>query len=137
MPVRLLLTLIIASLTIACGPTQAPLQTADAPDLVILPTDERVHVDSSRRRWPSAFERHTHLDPESFYGYSGHHGINGILAAAGPGIALADMPVGADITRLAATILALHGIAGAALILGAWTFVAMLPVQPDPQGRTR
>ena len=36
MPVRLLLTLIIASLTIACGPAQAPLQTADAPDLVIL-----------------------------------------------------------------------------------------------------
>jgi len=36
MPVRTLLALFIALLTSACGPAQAPLQTADAPDLVIL-----------------------------------------------------------------------------------------------------
>ena len=36
MSVRSLLALLFASLTSACGPTQAPLQTADAPDLVIL-----------------------------------------------------------------------------------------------------
>ena len=36
MSTRTLLALVIASLTAACGPAQAPLQTADAPDLVIL-----------------------------------------------------------------------------------------------------
>jgi predicted AlkP superfamily phosphohydrolase/phosphomutase len=81
-----------------------------APELVILPGDERIHVDSSRRRWSRAFERHDHLDPEHFYGYSGHHGLNGILAAAGPGIRPADLPAGAEITQLAATVLRLAGI---------------------------
>ena len=36
MPVRLLLAALALTFTAACGPTQAPLQTADAPDLVIL-----------------------------------------------------------------------------------------------------
>jgi predicted AlkP superfamily phosphohydrolase/phosphomutase len=84
-----------------------------APELVILPRDERIHVDSSRRAWPAAFERHEHLDPESFYGYSGHHGLTGILAAAGPGIRPADVPTGSEITQLAATILALLGLEAA------------------------
>jgi predicted AlkP superfamily phosphohydrolase/phosphomutase len=81
-----------------------------APELVILPRDERIHVDSSRRPWDSPFERHDRLDPESFYGYSGHHGLTGILAAAGPGIRLADVPEGTEITQLPATILALAGL---------------------------
>ena len=34
-----------------------------APELVILPRDERIHVESSRRPWPTAFERHETLDP--------------------------------------------------------------------------
>ncbi len=82
-----------------------------APELVILPRDERIHVESSRRQWSTAFERHDHLDPESFYGYSGHHGVTGILAAAGPGIRPADVPAGSEITQVPATILALHGLA--------------------------
>ncbi len=36
MSVRSLLALLLASVATACGPAQAPLQTADAPDLVIL-----------------------------------------------------------------------------------------------------
>jgi predicted AlkP superfamily phosphohydrolase/phosphomutase len=89
-----------------------------APEIVILPRDERIHVDSSRRRWPAAFERHDRLDPESFYGYSGHHGVTGILAAAGPGIRPADVPAGSEITQLPATILALHGLAAPGLDAG-------------------
>ena len=82
------------------------------PDLVILPRDERIHVESSRREWPAAFELHDHLDPESFYGYSGHHSRTGIFAAAGPRIRPVDLPDGAEITQLAPTILALQGLAG-------------------------
>jgi predicted AlkP superfamily phosphohydrolase/phosphomutase len=82
-----------------------------APDLVLLARDERVFVESSRRSWPAAFERHERLDPEAFYGYSGHHALDGILAAAGPGIRAGGLPAGAEITQMAATILALLGIA--------------------------
>ena len=82
-----------------------------APELVILPRDERIHVDSSRRPWPAAFERHDRLDPEVFYGYSGHHGLTGILAAAGPGIAFGEVPPGSEITQLPATLLRLFGLA--------------------------
>jgi predicted AlkP superfamily phosphohydrolase/phosphomutase len=85
--------------------------TAKAPDLLLIPRDERVHVESSRRPWPEAFDRHDHLDPESFYGYSGHHGVTGILAAAGPGIRPGEVPAGSHIAQLAATILQLHGLA--------------------------
>ena len=44
------------------------------------------------------------------FGYSGHHGVTGILAAAGPGLQLADVPDGAEIVQLPATILRLHGL---------------------------
>jgi predicted AlkP superfamily phosphohydrolase/phosphomutase len=81
-----------------------------APELVLLPYDERINVDPSRRRWTEAFERHEKLDPEVSYGYSGHHGVTGILAAAGPGLELADVPDGAEIVQLPATILRLHGL---------------------------
>ena len=46
--------------------------------------------------------RHEHLDPEISYGYSGHHGLTGILAAAGPGIAFGEVPEAAEITQLPA-----------------------------------
>ena len=82
-----------------------------APELVILPRDERIHVDSSRRAFPAAFERHDHLDPELFYGYSGHHGVTGILAAAGPGIRPGEIAEGNEITQMPATLLSLLGIA--------------------------
>ncbi|MGN6377949.1 MAG: alkaline phosphatase family protein [Gaiellales bacterium] len=81
-----------------------------APELVVLPHDERIHVEAMRRRVRAAFERHEHLDPESFYGYSGHHGVTGILAAAGPGVRPGEVPEGSDITQMAATILRLHGL---------------------------
>jgi predicted AlkP superfamily phosphohydrolase/phosphomutase len=81
-----------------------------APELVILPHDERIHVDSTRRPWTAAFERHEHLDPEISYGYSGHHGLTGILAAAGPGIAFGALPENAEITQLPATICRLLGL---------------------------
>ena len=81
-----------------------------APELVLLPHDERIHVDSTRRPWPTAFERHEHLDPAISYGYSGHHGLTGILAAAGPGIAFGAAPEHAEITQLPATICRLLGL---------------------------
>ncbi len=81
-----------------------------APELVILPRDERIHVDSTRRPWTTAFERHERLDPEISYGYSGHHGLTGILAAAGPGIAFGAAPEGAEITQLGPTLCRLLGI---------------------------
>ena len=80
------------------------------PELVLLPYDERINVDPSRRRWTQTFERHEKLDPEVSYGYSGHHGVTGILAAAGPGLQLAEVPEGAEIVQLPATILRLHGL---------------------------
>jgi predicted AlkP superfamily phosphohydrolase/phosphomutase len=86
-----------------------------APELVLIPYDERINVDPSRRRWTRAFERHERLDPEVSYGYSGHHGVTGILAAAGPGIEPADLPEDAEIVQLPATILRLLGVAAAGL----------------------
>ena len=81
-----------------------------APELVVLPHDERIYVDASRRRWTTPFDRHEKLDPSISYGFSGHHGLTGILAAAGPGIQPAAVPEGAEITQMAATILRLFGL---------------------------
>ncbi|MGZ4332896.1 MAG: alkaline phosphatase family protein [Gaiellaceae bacterium] len=86
-----------------------------APELVLLPYDERINVNPSRRRWEHAFELHERLDPEISYGYSGHHGVNGILAAAGPGIEPAEMPEGSEIVQLPATILRLLGLSAEGL----------------------
>lgn len=86
-----------------------------APELVLLPHDERINVDPSRRRWTESFELHERLDPEVSYGYSGHHGVTGILAAAGPGIEPADLPEEAEIVQLPATILRLLGVAAEGL----------------------
>ncbi len=81
-----------------------------APDLIVLTIDERIHVDSLRLRGVAALEVHDHLDPENAYGYSGHHGVDGILAASGPGIRPGVVPAGSGIVQMAATILRLHGI---------------------------
>jgi predicted AlkP superfamily phosphohydrolase/phosphomutase len=81
-----------------------------APELVLLPRDERIHVDSSRQRWSEAFQRHERLFARGTAHFSGQHAVTGILAAAGPGIALADVPEGSEITQVPATILALHGL---------------------------
>jgi predicted AlkP superfamily phosphohydrolase/phosphomutase len=86
-----------------------------APELVLLPHDERINVDPSRRHWTRAFERHERLDPEVSYGYSGHHGVTGILAATGPGIEPADVPESAEIVQLPATILHLLGLSAEGL----------------------
>jgi predicted AlkP superfamily phosphohydrolase/phosphomutase len=86
-----------------------------APELVLLPYDERINVNPSRRRWEHAFERHERLDPEISYGYSGHHGVNGILAAAGPGIEPAAVAEGSEIVQLPATILRLLGLSAEGL----------------------
>jgi predicted AlkP superfamily phosphohydrolase/phosphomutase len=86
-----------------------------APELMLIPYDERINVDPSRRRWTEPFERHERLDPEVSYGYSGHHGVTGILAATGPGIQPADVPDGAEITQLPATILSLLGLSAEGL----------------------
>ena len=86
-----------------------------APEFLLLPHDERIHVDSSRRRFEHAFERRESLDPEHAYGFSAHHGVDGILAAGGPGIRPADLPEGAEIMQLPATILQLLGLSGEGL----------------------
>jgi predicted AlkP superfamily phosphohydrolase/phosphomutase len=83
---------------------------AKAPELVLLPHDERIHVGTSRRPQTAAFERQERLDPEIGYGYSGHHGLTGVLAAAGPGIAVGAVPEDAEITQLPATICRLLGL---------------------------
>jgi predicted AlkP superfamily phosphohydrolase/phosphomutase len=86
-----------------------------APELVLIPHDERIEIDPSRWRFESAFELRERLDPEHSYGYSGHHGVTGILAAAGPGIQPADVPEGAEIVQLPATILRLFGLSAEGL----------------------
>jgi predicted AlkP superfamily phosphohydrolase/phosphomutase len=86
-----------------------------APELMLIPYDERINVDPSRRRWTQPFERHERLDPEVSYGYSGHHGVTGILGATGPGIQPADIPGDAEIVQLPATILRLLGLSAEGL----------------------
>ena len=81
-----------------------------APELIVLSIDERIHVDSLRRSGTPAIEVHDTLDPENAYGYSGHHGIDGILGARGPGIRPGSVPEGSGIVQMAATIMRLHGI---------------------------
>jgi predicted AlkP superfamily phosphohydrolase/phosphomutase len=81
-----------------------------APELVLLPRDERIHIDSTRQRWPETFQRHEHLFTRGSAHFSGQHAVTGILAAAGPGISSVDVPEGTDITQIPATLLALHGL---------------------------
>jgi hypothetical protein len=97
-----------------------------APELMLIPYDERINVDPSRRRWTQAFERHERLDPEVSYGYSGHHGVTGILAATGPGIQPAEVPEGSEIMQLPATILSLLGLSTEGLGLDGEPLAAIL-----------
>ncbi len=83
-----------------------------APELVLLPRDERVHVDSTRQRWSETFQRHERLFARGTAHFSGQHAVTGIIAAAGPGIGRAAVPPGCEITQIPATILALHGLGG-------------------------
>jgi predicted AlkP superfamily phosphohydrolase/phosphomutase len=80
-----------------------------APDLILTATDPRILIDSSRKRWPSPWVRHTDLDPSHNYGFSGHHGPIGILAAAGPQVA-AGAVHDAGIQDLAPTVLRMLGV---------------------------
>jgi hypothetical protein len=57
------------------------------------------------------FERHERLLVRGSGHFSGQHAQTGILAAAGPGIRAGDLPDGAEITQLPATLLALLGVA--------------------------
>ena len=81
-----------------------------APELVVMPHDERVYVDASRAPLDVAVRPPREARPEISYGFSGHHGLTGILAAPGPGIQPAAVPEDAEITQLAATILRLFGL---------------------------
>ena len=69
-----------------------------------------------RRAWPAAVRASTTRSTRpSFYGYSGHHGLTGILAAAGPGIRSGRVPPGSEIVQLPATLLRLLGLAAQGL----------------------
>jgi predicted AlkP superfamily phosphohydrolase/phosphomutase len=81
-----------------------------APDLFLLPRDERVHAESSRQLWADTFERNERLVVGESANYSGQHSLTGILAAAGPGVRPADVPEGTGIASLPATLLALLGL---------------------------
>jgi predicted AlkP superfamily phosphohydrolase/phosphomutase len=81
-----------------------------APELFLLPRDERVHADSSRQLWPETLQRHERLVVNETANYSGQHALTGIVAAAGPGIRTGSIPEGTEIASLPATILALLGV---------------------------
>jgi predicted AlkP superfamily phosphohydrolase/phosphomutase len=81
-----------------------------APDIVLLPSDDRVCVESARLPAMPPLRRHDNVDWSSPAGFTGHHCLDGIIAAAGPGIRSCDLPNGVEITQLAATLLALFGV---------------------------
>jgi predicted AlkP superfamily phosphohydrolase/phosphomutase len=79
-----------------------------APELVILPRDERVHVASTPRPHAHPFE--VLEDLERAGGWSGHHAVDGFLIAGGDGIVPRAEPTGATFGQMAATLLALHSL---------------------------
>jgi len=79
-----------------------------APELIVLPRDERIHVASTPR--PDAETFQVLDDLERGGSWSGHHAISGFLVAAGAGIARGSEPDGATFGQMAATLLALHGL---------------------------
>lgn len=83
-----------------------------APDLVLVPHDERIYVDALRCAGCAPFERHTEILKGSYGAFSGQHAVTGILAAAGPGIRRNAPVEGSDIAALPATLLALLGLDG-------------------------
>jgi predicted AlkP superfamily phosphohydrolase/phosphomutase len=105
---------------------------ARAPELFLLPRDERVHADSSRQLWRDTFQRHERLVVRGSTNYSGQHALTGILAAAGPGIRPASVPEGTEIASLPATLLALLGLSAQ---LEAAPIEAILAAQEAPDRR--
>jgi predicted AlkP superfamily phosphohydrolase/phosphomutase len=79
-----------------------------APELIVLPRDERIHVASSPRPGQSPFELLDRLDRGG--NWSGHHAMKGFLLADGPGIRDVPVPDGAAFGQMASTLLALHGL---------------------------
>jgi predicted AlkP superfamily phosphohydrolase/phosphomutase len=79
-----------------------------APELVVLPRDERIHVASAPRPGQSPFDLLDRLDRGG--NWSGHHAVNGFLLAEGPGIVHGSVPDGASFGQIASTLLALHGL---------------------------
>lgn len=79
-----------------------------APELIVLPRDERIHVASTPR---PAVEPLQVLDNlENGGSWSGHHAVSGFLVASGSGIVRGSEPEGATFGQMAATLLALHGL---------------------------
>jgi predicted AlkP superfamily phosphohydrolase/phosphomutase len=81
-----------------------------APELLLVPGDERIHVSSTSRTLGPAFESLQVLQQHN--GWSGHHAVQGILLAAGPGVRAGEVPAGASVGQLTATLLALQGVEG-------------------------
>ena len=79
-----------------------------APELVMLPRDERIHVASTPE--PAA-EPFAVLDDLEIGGsWSGQHAVDGFLVASGSGIVRGSEPDGATFGQMASTLLALHGL---------------------------
>jgi predicted AlkP superfamily phosphohydrolase/phosphomutase len=79
-----------------------------APELIVLPRDERIHVASTPR--PAAEPFQALDDLENGGSWSGHHAVSGFLVASGSGILRGSEPEGATFGQMAATLLALHGL---------------------------
>ncbi|HYY07762.1 MAG TPA: hypothetical protein VFA25_04070, partial [Actinomycetota bacterium] len=79
-----------------------------APELVVLPRDERIHVASAPRPGEPPFDLLDRLDRGG--NWSGHHAVNGFLLAQGPGIVQGSVPDAATFGQIASTLLGLHGL---------------------------
>ena len=79
-----------------------------APELIVLPRDERIHVASTPR--PDAEPLQVLDDLEEGGSWSGHHAVSGFLVASGSGIVRGSETDGATFGQMAATLLALHGL---------------------------
>ena len=81
-----------------------------APDFMMVPRDERVFIDISSHEEGDAFSRQDRIETAGSHAWSGQHVLDGILAAAGPGIRPGVGRVAAEITQIAPTVLALLGL---------------------------
>jgi len=79
-----------------------------APELIVLPRDERIHVASTPR--PDAEPFQVLDDLEDGGNWSGHHAVSGFLVASGSGIVRGSEPDAATFGQMPATLLALHGL---------------------------
>jgi predicted AlkP superfamily phosphohydrolase/phosphomutase len=81
-----------------------------APDFIMIPRDERIFIDITNRPGGEAFSRQDRIDTAGGHPWSGQHVVDGIVAAAGPGIRPVVGRVGAELTQIAPTLLALLGL---------------------------